>query len=41
MDINLAKKILNIKENDNTPEVIRTLLAINEEEKSIIYNNIR
>ena len=28
---------LNIKENDNTPEVIRTLLAINEEEKSITF----
>jgi hypothetical protein len=28
---------LNIKENDNSPEVIRTLLAINEEEKSITF----
>ena len=28
---------LNIKEDDNSPEVIRTLLSINEEEKSITF----
>lgn len=28
---------LSIRENENSPEVIRTLLAINEEEKSITY----
>jgi hypothetical protein len=28
---------LNIKEDDNTPEVIRTLLSTNEEEKSITF----